>query len=894
MTNDILTALIVNTAIFTLLFVLMLIVRKFMAKKISAVMQYVLWAVVVIKLIIPFGFESSLSPFSLLSASDNTVPAISQPQDVTDSIVLEDDYRFTASHDGGKSYSQTGTDQINNNIVHASNDIVALETAPVKSVNKLQPLEPTTWALLIWGGGVLIVAIMQCLCVINLKRRVKHAGLPISPRVMQIFESCKKELGIKRRVKVQVQSALKVPFVVSAVSPNLVLPQDIETQSDEQIRNICLHELSHLKHGDLVVITLLNMLCAVYWFNPFVWLCFKLIRKDMETVCDARVLSHVGKAKRQGYIDTVLRFTAHDEQQYLYAAMGMADGRMKMEQRIRGMFKKNKTSIKTRIVAVSIAVLMLTMCVLTACQPTPETEVVIGKDQDKMLEEAQQTQTVNKPVKERLSAPETYSVGVSAADGKLTVAADGAPIILPNVNSIPTVRVKAADFTQEQVDKIISALFDGQTIYETEWGQETKDEILAQIVNCKRMKASEEYSSEGDQAQLDEMIARLEILYEKAPETSEDIITVSDGQLKQLELKDENNEHVAYYTGINVSTNTDDYEKSKQLQVQNNNDMKESTFDVRTDSDGNVTGMSGRIIKRNAMLHYSNHTIGGSINWGWSHVPIPVDESTVIENSNVLDKLQMTPAEAKGQVETLLKKAGIDEMTVYAMYLVDDEMDGSCDGIVSSAENYAYRIYCCRTVNGMPCAFNCRGDSTGGAMVGIEDSIDEAVKEASENGTSPDLSDYKYMGEWYYESLEVMISDKGIISLDWRSPLEINETIVEDTALLPFEEIAERFERQMKIEHEVQANEEYITDMTFTVKHVSLELQRVTEQDSIENGLLVPVWNFYGTSVTTYDYDNQGDGSEAASVSKSGFAQPISLMTINAINGSIINTERGY
>lgn len=894
MTNDILTALIVNTAIFTLLFVLMLIVRKFIAKKISAVMQYALWAVVVIKLVIPFGFESGLSPFNLLSASENAAPAITQPLDVSDSGTLEDDFKHAALYEDYKAYTQNGTDQINNNTVHAANDIVARETTPVRAVNKLKPLGSTEWALIIWGGGVLIVAMMQCLCVINLKRRVKHARLPISPRVMQIFESCKKELGIKRRVKVQVQSALKVPFIMGVVSPSLVLPQDIETQNHEQIRNICLHELSHLKHGDLVVITLLNMLCSVYWFNPFVWLCFKLIRKDMETACDARVLSHIGTAKRQEYISTVLKFAVHDEQQYLYAAMGMADGRMKMEQRIRGMFKKTKTNRKTRIVAACIAVLMLAMCVLTACHPTPENTIVVGKDQGKMLEDAQQTEEGNETVEERLNAPQTYSVDISATDGKLTVAADDSTIILPNIDRIPTVRVKAADFTQEQVDKMITVLFDGQTIYEVEWGPETKDEILAQIVNHKRMKASEEYSSEGDQAQLDEMIARLEALYEKAPETSEDIISESDGQIKQLESKDENNEHVAYYTGISVSTNTEDYERSEQLWVQNNDDMTESTFDVRTDSDGNVRGMSARIITRNAMLHYNNNLIGGCINWGWSHAPIAVDENTVIDNPNVLDKLRMTPEEAKEQVETLLKKAGIDEMAVCAMYLVDDEMDGSCDGIVSPAENYAYRIYCCRTVNGMLCSYNRGVASTGGGMPGIEDGIDEAIKEASENGTSPDLSDYKYMSEWVYETFEVVISDQGIISLYWSSPLEITETVVEDTALLSFEEIAERFERQMKIEHEVQANEEYITDMTFTVEHVSLELQRITEQDSIENGLLVPAWNFYGTSVTTYDFEDSGDGSEVASVSKRGFSEPVSLMTINAINGSIINTERGY
>ena len=52
------TTLLVNTAVFSVLFVLMILVRRILAERLSAVLRYMLWAVVAVKLLIPFGFES--------------------------------------------------------------------------------------------------------------------------------------------------------------------------------------------------------------------------------------------------------------------------------------------------------------------------------------------------------------------------------------------------------------------------------------------------------------------------------------------------------------------------------------------------------------------------------------------------------------------------------------------------------------------------------------------------------------------------------------------------------------------------------------------------------------------------------------------------------------------
>ena len=93
----------------------------------------------------------------------------------------------------------------------------------------------------------------------------------------------------------------------------------------------------------------------------------------------------------------------------------------------------------------------------------------------------------------------------------------------------------------------------------------------------------------------------------------------------------------------------------------------------------------------------------------------------------------------------------------------------------------------------------------------------------------------------------------------------------------------------MQVIYEAQANDDDVEYITFSVDRVSLELQRIAEQNSIENGLLVPVWNFYGTC-TTKDVD----GEEQSMTYLSGDGVYATLMTINAVDGSFIDWEKGY
>ncbi len=287
--------------------------------------------------------------------------------------------------------------------------------------------------------------------------------------------------------------------------------------------------------------------------------------------------------------------------------------------------------------------------------------------------------------------------------------------------------------------------------------------------------------------------------------------------------------------------------------VKNNSDLKEAAVEVQKDTDGNVTGEVGLIVTRGARIGFSS--LSGPSYFA-QHPMVPIlDEDSVPAEAN--GKLTVTPKEARQLAETVLE--GTD-MVVRDLYLTDDAAFGYADGITQPAETYAYRVYCVRKTQGILQSF------------------------LRENATPAGGS---FAPTWNYETLEIFIGNGSLLDLDWRSPHTVGETVVEDAALLSFEEIQKIFNKMMPITLDPAAITEHYASVDIRIDTIVLELQRVTEQNSIENGLLVPVWNFYGTRTNT-------EKSGEIYIDHNGSYDPLRFLTINAIDGSVIDVWKGY
>ena len=356
MMEEFITTLLVNAAVFSVLFGILLLVRGVLRKRLSAVWQYVLWMVVLIKLVIPFGWESALSPAGWFPQPPEPAAVVEEIDPVTDPMPVIDPF-IAPEHGEPAAASDAGLPDMPS----ANNETAAPPAA--------RSLTWAQWAMIIWGAGAAVTTGWLLLCLYQVRGRILRRRIQVPDPVLQVFAACKQALNIRRPISIRMQTAVPVPAITGVFRPVLILPAGIETGDEETLRHIILHELTHYKKGDLVMIQVINALNVLYWFNPLVWLCFRLMRKDMETICDQRVLGMTDRERQSGYVDMLLQFASASQNGALYAAMSLNDGRADMEERIRNMCRRPRMGRGVKAAAILIAVLMLAGGILTACRP---------------------------------------------------------------------------------------------------------------------------------------------------------------------------------------------------------------------------------------------------------------------------------------------------------------------------------------------------------------------------------------------------------------------------------------------------------------------------------------------------------------------------------------------
>jgi beta-lactamase regulating signal transducer with metallopeptidase domain len=97
--------------------------------------------------------------------------------------------------------------------------------------------------------------------------------------------------GVARRVRLLASEETTVPLTWGLAHSVVLLPPDNEEWSDERRRAVLIHELAHVARWDYASQLATQICCALYWFNPLIWLAARALRHERERACDDRVLA---------------------------------------------------------------------------------------------------------------------------------------------------------------------------------------------------------------------------------------------------------------------------------------------------------------------------------------------------------------------------------------------------------------------------------------------------------------------------------------------------------------------------------------------------------------------------------------------------------------------------
>lgn len=306
---------IINMSITGSYVILAVLFIRLLLKRTPKKYSYLLWSVVLFRLICPVSFSSAFSIFQ------------AKPFDMT-----------TAQRSGGAAlsfvpadigYMETPRVTVG---IPTMNSIISESlpaATPYASVNPLQ-----IWILLgtiLWCAGVAALLVYSIVTYIQLKYHVATAVRLES----NVFE-CDKN---------------RSPFILGVVSPKIYIPFGL---GEQELAYILQHERYHLKRKDYLIKLLSFCVLAVHWFNPLVWFAFALMAKDMEMSCDERVLSETDTNIVYEYSTSLLSFAANRR---FPAASPLTFGETGIRERVKNVlrFRKPKKWVPALAAVLSIA-----------------------------------------------------------------------------------------------------------------------------------------------------------------------------------------------------------------------------------------------------------------------------------------------------------------------------------------------------------------------------------------------------------------------------------------------------------------------------------------------------------------------------------------------------------
>lgn len=332
-----LRTVIVMTMTGSILAIILFAIKPLLRNRLPKAAQYYLWLVVLAAWLMP------VSMFVVLPVS-SCVPAFAAaPGMVAERFVVateEEAYRYTAIE-----------------IPEPREDTHNIQANATKQTESPISIAATAF-LFVYPFGVLLVLSFYIISYLIFTFLYRRRNLPARPEELTtLSELCKSRL-----FPLLYRNPLaRTPMLFGLFRPVITLPD--REYTDSQLRAVLLHELTHLRHCDVLVRWLTLFACAIHWFNPMVWLVRREIGRTCELACDEAIIQNLNTSGKQDYGDTLIYVAADAKMPHVILKTTMCEEKKELKERLGAIMKSKKY---TRA-AMAVSVVIIATAVFTAC-----------------------------------------------------------------------------------------------------------------------------------------------------------------------------------------------------------------------------------------------------------------------------------------------------------------------------------------------------------------------------------------------------------------------------------------------------------------------------------------------------------------------------------------------
>ena len=109
--------------------------------------------------------------------------------------------------------------------------------------------------------------------------------------------------AVREEGNIWVCDRIDTPFILGLIKPRIFLPSSMNVADTQYVTA---HEKAHIKRRDHIWKPLGFLLLTVYWFNPFMWLAYILLCRDIELACDEKVIKEMGGEVKKAYSEALI------------------------------------------------------------------------------------------------------------------------------------------------------------------------------------------------------------------------------------------------------------------------------------------------------------------------------------------------------------------------------------------------------------------------------------------------------------------------------------------------------------------------------------------------------------------------------------------------------------
>lgn len=344
--------------------------------KISARLQYALWLVLLVRLLLPLSIGKTAvsvanllpeaEPAAVIQAEPAAAPpaqAASTPEPAAPAAPVQTPAQPVQRP--ASTPAQAGTDS----------------AEPEKSAQK-PAVSVCKIFMLVWASGAALLGLWFLFCNLRYGRQLRAGVLrAIAPK--------------EGRPAVRLTQTALSPCLFGLFPPTIYVTMDCA--QDEQLLHHCAeHEYTHYLHRDHIWAVLRGVCLALHWFNPLVWWAAALSRTDAELFCDEDTVRRLGEDARADYGRSLIRMTCRERVDPLSAATTMSGRGGQLKTRIISITKHPKTAIPVLILVLLLCAAAVG-CTMTGAKDAAPAQQTSEKTEDTPGESEAQEATREEP-----------------------------------------------------------------------------------------------------------------------------------------------------------------------------------------------------------------------------------------------------------------------------------------------------------------------------------------------------------------------------------------------------------------------------------------------------------------------------------------------------------------